>query len=474
MGRITTALATHISTAQARGLAPDVAERAKQHLLDGLIAVLSGSTLRPGELGVSYARLHGAAGQSSVARGPRTTVEIAAFANAMSAHADETDDVNNRARIHPGASIVPAALAVAEATDATGGELLTAVSLGYDVGCAVNIGAWRSHRDMERSARTTHAPGQTFGALAAAASLSPLSVQQTCVALSYAAQQVGGIAAFYGDPEHVGKAFASAAMQAQAGVRAAELARMGFTGVSDIFDGSPNPFDVFGFEGDVDRMLDDLRTTRHVMTTDIKRFPVGGPIQPAAEGLSRIIASTGIGPKDVDRVDVHLPRHGAYVVDNRDMPDISLQYVLSILLIDGEITFASSHDYARHQHPDVRGVMSRIRAIPDREMEPAPDSATRTWRGAVTVLTTDGRQFTERVDACRGSFENPLTWQELNSKAHMALAGVLTPNQVDDLTDWTESCDIGKKTRELRRFLSANLEGNPQGKHDHEDASRGS
>jgi 2-methylcitrate dehydratase PrpD len=453
VGSVTTELATHIATARARGLSAEVTDRTKQHLLDGLIAILSGSTLRPGMLGISYAHLHGAPGESSVAGGPRTTVEVAAFANAMSAHADETDDVNNRARIHPGASIVPAAIAVGEASDSSGSELLTAISLGYDVGCAVNIGAWRSHRDMEKSARTTHAPGQTFGAVAAAASLATLSVEQTCFALSYAAQQVGGIAAFYGDPEHVGKAFASAAMQAHAGVRSAELARMGFTGVADIFDGTPGPFDVFGHEGDTARMLANLRTTRHILTTDIKQFPVGGPIQPAAQGLTTIIEKTGLGPEDVERIEVRLPRHGAYVVDNRDMPDISLQYILSVLLLDGEVSFEASHDYLRHKSPEVRAIMGRITVLPDEEMEPHADSSARTWRGMVTVITRDGRTLSERVDACRGSNENPLSWDELTNKARMALRGLMPTAQIDDLTQWIRSCDSADSCRDLRPFL---------------------
>src|SRR5690348_9761992 len=117
LARVTTELATHIATAQEGELPPDVLHRTKQHLLDGLISILSGSTLRPGALAIAYADRHRGPGEATVAGGRQTTVEVAAFANAMSAHADETDDVNNRARIHPGASIVPAALAVGEDAD---------------------------------------------------------------------------------------------------------------------------------------------------------------------------------------------------------------------------------------------------------------------------------------------------------------------------------------------------------------------
>jgi 2-methylcitrate dehydratase PrpD len=321
----TTALAAHIADAQAQGLEPNVLDRAKQHLLDSLIAILSGAALRPGLLAISYANSRGGMGESTVAGGPRTNSELAAFANAISAHADETDDVNALARIHPGSSIVPAAVAMAEAYDRSGAELLTAVSLGYDVACAMNIGAWKTFHSMQHSPRTSHGLGQTFGAAAAAASLAHLPMEQTRHVLSYAAQQVAGIATFYRDPDHIGKAFTTSAMQAHSGVRAVELVCSGFTAIDDVFDGKPNAFDALGQDGDVDRVLHDLKLNRHVTTTDIKQYSVGGPIQAPVEALTRIMATHGIGVSDVASIDVRLPPQGRYIVDNRDMPDICLQ-----------------------------------------------------------------------------------------------------------------------------------------------------
>jgi 2-methylcitrate dehydratase PrpD len=455
---VTTALAQHIADAQDSPLPSDVAHRAKQHLLDGLIAILSGSTLQAGRLAIAYAGSRGGPGESTIAGGPRTNTEMAAFANAISAHADETDDVNNRARVHPGSSVVPAAVAVAEAFDTSGSALLTAVSLGYDVTCAVNIGAWRAFTAMQRSPRTSHGLGQTFGAAAVAASLAGLPVEKNRHVLSYAAQQVAGISTFYRDPEHVGKAFTTSAMQAHSGVRAMELVRLGFTAIDDVFDGTPNVYDAFGEDGDGDRMLQELASTRHVFTTDMKQYPVGGPIQAAVEAVRRMLQSESFAADDVESIDVHLPTQGAYIVDNRDMPDISLQYILSVLLLDGRITFQNSHDYERHGSTTVRELMRRIHAVPDPTLDAAdgPDLATRrTWRANVTLVTRDGRRFTERVDKCRGTADNPMSWDEVASKAHMALTDVMPKNQIDDLVQWVLNVDSAASARELRPFLEA-------------------
>jgi 2-methylcitrate dehydratase PrpD len=451
----TTALATHIAGAESRGLESDVRERAKHHLFDSLLAMLSGATLRPGILAISYAKSRGGIGESTVVGGPRTNPELAAFTNAISAHADETDDVNNRARIHPGATIIPAAVAMAEAYDRPGSALLTAVSLGYDVACAMNIGAWKSFHAMQQSARTSHAVGQTFGAAAAAASLAQLSMEQTREVLSYAAQQVSGIATFYRDRAHIGKAFSTSANQAHAGVRSAELVRMGFTAIDDVFDGTPNAFHAIGEDGDIARVLRNLETTRHVATTDIKQYPVGGPIQAPIDALTAMMNAHGIRAADVAYIDVRLPTQGAYIVDNRAMPDISLQYILSVLLFDGRITFESSHDYERHQSDQVvREMMGRIRAVADLTLDVAVgDAKVRTWRAIVVVHTRDGRTITERVETPRGTHENPMTWGDLSAKAYMVLDKVMPRDRIEDLVQWVKNVETASSARELRPFL---------------------
>ncbi|MFV0457363.1 MAG: MmgE/PrpD family protein [Actinomycetales bacterium] len=453
---VTTAVAQHIADADALPLKPEIAERAKQHLLDSIIAILSGAHLKPGRLAADYASSRGGAGESTVAGGPRTTAELAAFANAVSAHADETDDVNNRARIHPGSSIVPAAIAMGEALDSAGSSLLIATSLGYDIAGSVNVGAWRSMRAMDRSPRTTHGLGQTFGAAAAAASLAGYSMEQNRHVLSYAAHQVAGISTIYRDPEHVGKAFATAALQAQAGVKAVELVRFGFTGVHDVFDVSPNVFDAFGEEGSTERMLEDLRHTRHVTMTDIKQYPVGGPIQPAAQALEHLLDLGAFRACEVSSIDVHLPTAFAYIVNDRPMPDINLSYIMSVMLLDGRITFQNSHDYERFSSPPVRDLMDRVRVVADPGLDVSDAqvaAAGRSWSAAVTVRTRDGRELTERVEACHGSRSHPMSWERLRTKAHMTLAGTMPDTDVDDLITWVKTIDRSSRVRELRTFF---------------------
>jgi 2-methylcitrate dehydratase PrpD len=284
-------------------------------------------------------------------------------------------------------------------------------------------------------------------------------MEQTRQVLSYAAQQVSGIATFYRDPAHIGKAFSTSANQAHASVRAAELVRFGFTAIDDVFDGKPNAFHAIGEEGDIARVLEDLETTRHVTTTDIKQFPVGGPIQAPVEALTRVIRDRRIGASDVESIEVHLPTQGAYIVDNRAMPDICLQYILSVLLFDGRITFESSHDYERHRSDQVREMMHRIKAVADPTLDVAADDSNvqsrRTWRAVVVVNTRDGKTITERVDTPRGTHENPMTWEEVSAKAFMVLDKVMPRDRIEALVRWVRNVETARSARELRAFFGA-------------------
>src|SRR5690242_7183181 len=138
MGNTATAavsrLCRYIADAPRRALPSHVTERAKHHLLDTLAAMISGSRLIPGRKAIEFAAAQGGKPEACVIGSRLVTSAItAALANGMHGHADETDDTYYLALLHPGCSIVPAALAMAERKRADGTALLRAMVLGYDV-----------------------------------------------------------------------------------------------------------------------------------------------------------------------------------------------------------------------------------------------------------------------------------------------------------------------------------------------------
>src|SRR5688572_32781264 len=182
---ITGRLARYMVEARTRKLPPEVALQTRHRILDTLAAMVSGSHMKPGEMAIRYARAQGGVEEASVvATDIRTSAVNAALANGMFGHADETDDFHPTTKAHPGCSVVPAALAMAERAGSTGVELLNAVTLGYDLCCRF---LFALNADLVRAThRSAEGTGSTMGAVGAAASLARLDEKGMRHALSYA------------------------------------------------------------------------------------------------------------------------------------------------------------------------------------------------------------------------------------------------------------------------------------------------
>lgn len=451
----TAAVSQRIADGRSTALPESAVAAGKRAILDALVAMLSGSTLEAGRLAQRYVAAYGSTGEATVVGGgARVRPELAALANGMSAHADETDDVHDLARMHPGASIVPAALAVAETESRTGTDWLRAVVLGYDVGCAISIGAYRDLATMQRSYRSPHSLGQPFGAAAAAASLTDFDAEQIAYVLSYTADQASGFTSFYRDERHLEKAFSSAGMQAHSGVRAVEMVRLGFTAVDDILDGTPSVFDVFGENGSVEGMLAALQGQHFVELTDLKRYPVGMPIQAAAEAMEAILAEHRFDPSQVERVVCRLPPHGARIVNSRSMPDINIQYVLSVIMMDGALTFESAHDYAHRDSAQMADLIRRVELVPDPGLDGPIEGELSSRRAVVEVTLAGGSRLERRVTAARGSRLHPLDWEQVREKAGRILGGIWEQPRIDELCDVVDHIEDIDDVRRLRPLLT--------------------
>src|ERR1700675_5058009 len=195
-------LSTYMAEARNRGLPDNVVQETKHHILDTIAAMVSGSELAPGHMGIEFARAYGGEKIATVVASRILCGPIeAAFANGMLAHSDETDDDFTTGGAHPGCAVVPAALALGEQFGISGTHFLRAVALGYDV-------ALRAMKTVGPGMKETHNLVGTMGGSAAAGCVAGLSAQQMRWLLDYAAQQAGaGIGAWRRDTEHVEKAF---------------------------------------------------------------------------------------------------------------------------------------------------------------------------------------------------------------------------------------------------------------------------
>lgn len=443
-------LCAYMAEAVARTLPSEVEEKGRHHLLDTLAAMVSGARLGPGEMALKYvSTLGGEAEASVVGAGMRTTAINAALANGMMAHADETDDSHLRSRSHIGCSVVPAALAMAEKKGRTGVDLLRAVVLGYDVAARVNIAL--NLGPISSYSLCTHSHGPGFGAAAAAAALAGLDAAAMVNVLSFAAEQASGLKTYMRDQDHVGKAFVFGGMPARNGVTAATMVDAGFTCVPDDITGKDGYLQAFGQDAKPEELARELGTRFEVMDTNIKKWSVGSPIQAALDSMEDLLREHGFGAEDIAGITARLPDDRAYIVDDREMPDVNLQHLLSVMILDGGLSFAVSHDEERMRDPAVLALKEKVTLVPEAFLTEA-----RPERQAIVEVTlTDGRKLEKRTYAVRGTPDNPMETREVEEKARGLLEPVIGAEHTEGLIGAVAGIGALASVRELRAYLTA-------------------
>ncbi len=440
-------LSGYLARALRRKLPLAVADKTKHHIIDTLAAMVSGSRLAPGLMAISYVKRLGGAKEAGIA-GTRivTSPGNAALANAMMAHADETDDSHQSAFYHPGCAVVPAALALAESRRASGSALLSAVALGYDVGCRVNfaLGAMRFHL----AGHSTHSFGALFGAAAAAGALAQLNPAQSRWLLSYTAQQASGISCWMRDPDHIEKAFDFGGMPARNGVAAALMVAGGMSGVDDVFAGERNFLYAFGGEDRAAELTRGLGARYEILNANIKKWSVGSPIQAALDSMQELIRCHALKAENIKKAKIQIQDHEAAIVNDRDMPDICLQHLIAVMLIDGTVTFATSHDVARMKNRGVLDLRKKIELCGSAELTRSGGR-----QAIVEVWMNDGRHVRHHTRAVKGTSGNPMTRAEVDEKCVDLLAPVLGRRKTRALVDAVWDLEKLNDIRTLRPLL---------------------
>jgi 2-methylcitrate dehydratase PrpD len=448
-------LSTYMAAAATRTLPDEVTEKAKQHILDTFAAMISGSGLPPGRAALEFARGYGGREIATVVASNIVCGPIeAAFANGVLAHSDETDDSHGPSRSHPGVSVVPAAFAAGEQYAIDGRQFIRAVTLGYDVGTRITMSVG-GPAYQAATHRSTHGTAAVFGAGAAAGCAAGLNAEKMRLLLDYTAQQTSGIGAWSRDAEHMEKAFLFAGKPAAGAVLAATLIQSGWSGVDDIFAGPDNFFEAFAprengaIKADPNMLIDKLGERYEITRTNIKKWTVGSPIQAPLDALAGFFKQRNFSADDVSKVVVRIASDEANTVSNRDMPDICMEHMVAIMLLDKTVTFRSVHDRARMKDPAVLKQRAKVEVLADPRID-----ARRPRREAIVELTlTDGTQLNQWVRDVRGTADNPMSRDEVVDKARDLIAPVLGNEMCSALIPKLLALETLRDVRELRPVL---------------------
>ena len=231
----------------------------------------------------------------------------------------------------------------------------------------------------------------------------------------------------------------------------------GFSAVEDVFSGERNFYIAFDETRRIGRapqpqtLIKGLGKTYEIMNTNIKRWSVGSPIQAPLDALLDLIRQHKLKADMVDKVTVRVAHQGANTTDNRNMPDICMQHLCAIMLIDGIVTFKSSHDEKRMKNKQVLALRRRITLLGDDALTRAMPSR----QGIVEVHLKDGRKLRNHVKAVGGTADNPMTRAEVDEKCYHLMAPILGPARARKLCDAVWKIEIISNVSKLRTLLKA-------------------
>ncbi len=412
-----------------RRLPEAVRARAADHLLDHLGNALGGSAMASSAL-LRAAFAHVPAGRATVIGGSGLALpEYAALLNGAYAHTLEMDDTHQPSSTHPGAAVIPAALAAAEQVGAGGRELLAAIVAGYEVMTRLGM-ALGPAEQYARGFHPTSVCG-VFGAATAAGLLLGAAPAQLAAAFGVAGSQAGGLLEFLGDGSLVKRLHPGWA--AHGGLIAARLALAGFNGPVTVFEGAHGLFGAFSGAARPELLPGGDWAEPQLLRTSIKAHACCRYNQAPIDALLQCVREGNVRAEDVDAVDlgvlsvawdvVAAPRERK--LDPQTVVDaqFSLPYGAAVALRFGRAG-VQEHREELLRDPAVRSLMPRVRCVRDATLDAEYPAR---WPASARLRTRHGREFRARVDFPRGDPENPLSPAELEAKFR-SLAGMAAPD----------------------------------------------
>ena len=440
--------------------APDeVVQRIKALVLDLLRVCAVGARL-PWSRAARKLQLElGGRGESSILlSGERLDPARAAFVNGAYAHACDLDDTHVGSMHHPGASVLPAVLAIAERDDLDGRAVLEAAICGYEA--SLRIGLATQPAMFQRGFMATPTCG-TLGAALAVAKLLKFNAQDMAGALGAASSYAGGLAQFYHSGSFIKRI--NGGRSAESGVIAALLTREGIWGPRDILEGESGFFRAYAEKYDPAKVTGDLGEGFRLMEVSTKAHAGAGRLQATVDAGLALGSEHGLVPEQIADVEVGIPKVIEGKLTHGDPPDLqsaqlSVPFSLALALAFGR-TRGSQAGIRRGDYetalnsPAVCALSTRVRCVVDAEIEAGTN--TEEVPSRVTIRLADGRSLVARVPHPRGSPHRRMTWDELSALFKDTVADALTPASLAKVLDLVAALDRDTRPREIVRSFVA-------------------
>jgi 2-methylcitrate dehydratase PrpD len=423
----------------------------KLAILDFLACCVAGSNTDAAQIVMRWATsTSGRDDAVIVGTSQRTSPPLAALANGTAAHALDFDDVSMR-MIHPSATLVPVLLAIGEARNLSGQQLMAGYVAGFEVQARLCREINPDHYE-----RGWHSTG-TVGALGAAmAACRAYDVDEKTArwALGIAASSASSIRKNFGSmvkPLHAGQA-------AFHGLGATDLAIGGFSADDSILEGKNGFLDLFSSLDRAESLYvafaDDAPYEIVESGIALKRFACCGAIHSAQDAILELVATTPFTVDDVESIECRVNRMVPNILMHHVTQDglegkFSMEYSLAVCLLDGRAGLAQYRN-DRASDPHLLALMQRVHVVVD---ESIPVNLA-FFPSIVTVRLRGGQEHTTRVDVPVGYPTRPLPQSEVIAKARECCDGILDTDQVDSMIDAVINLEAVSDVSVLARTLA--------------------
>jgi len=407
---ITQYLAKKVVEIKHNELPEEVIFKAKLCFLDFLAVAIRGSRSPSGEVAKEIFK---SKEEATVLGSEKLSSMDAAFCNGIFGHSLDLDDGHRYAQLHPGCTVIPAALAVAEVRGKTGTELIEAIVAGYQV--SILLGKLSNPLHRRKGFHSTGTCG-TFGAAAAACKIMDLPEEKVINALGLAGTQTSGLlesdhSGSMGKHLHAGKA-------AQTGVLSALLAEKEFTGAKSIIEGKQGFYQAMVSNSEISNIESRWKTvgmdSYHILDVYFKQYPLCRHLHSSVDAALTIkenMEIEGLKYDDICSIKVRTyeiaAEHDNYRPETLEDVRQSLPFAIAISLINGTPNTGNIDITAR-----TRWLASKISIDTDKKLD---ESYPNKRPSEITVKTKD-RVFKNLVDLPYGEPENPMDMHDLNHK----------------------------------------------------------
>ena len=436
------ALVRNVVNTRYEDLSQGAVDATKTFILDEFGVAIAG-TLAPGvpETLSLLGDWGGKAESTVLVSGERLPAPSSAMMNSFLMHNQEFDPVHDLAVVHAFTTVLPVALAVAEAQGGvTGKELLTAVALGVDVACWIGISS--------TSPIAHFRPGTlgAFGAVAAAGKISGLDQATLTHAMGIVYSQISGTLQPHTEGVQVNSM--QTGFNARAAVSAISLAARGIQGPTEVLEGRYGYFPLFEGEYDVEDVLANLGRVWQVEQIGHKPFPCGRLTHGAAEAALILKERHGFKVEDVEEIEVLVPplpyrlvgRPLEEGVPSAQFAKLCIPFVAAVALLRGTV-FITDFWEDRLKDSVVRELAGRITSVEDRTIKDQNIMVPQTMR----IRLKNRAEHELTLDQLLGHPDKPLSNEQRMEKFHAcwaAGAGHLPESNrnrlaalVDDLED---------------------------------------